>query len=333
MGRMAETSIVCSREFMKHEPAPGHPEGPYRMKAILDGLESAGLLRSIRVLPPRMGTEEEARLIHEESYLELLKKACSKEIPIDADTPTRKETYRLALLAVGGALVAAEEALERGPCFALIRPPGHHASRCRGAGFCYLNNLAICVRWLLKKGARRIMIWDLDAHCGDGTEEIFYSDPNVLYVSFHQDPATLYPGTGFAWQVGRGEGEGFTVNVPLPPGSGDAEYSACVDEIFLPLLDQFKPEIMAVSMGFDAHRSDPLTQLSLTSQAFGWLAYEALRKKCFFVLEGGYSPSALSESVCNIVRAMQGEEFKRAKPKKTSVIKEVKRNLRDYWKF
>jgi acetoin utilization deacetylase AcuC-like enzyme len=334
--RSAEAGVaaVYSEEFLRHDPGPYHPERPERLEAIVGALRKSGIWQKLTLLQPRMAREEEVLLVHERSYLELLKQLCEREVPLDSDTPTRPETYELSLLATGGTLVGAKEVLDGRSCFCLVRPPGHHASRDRGAGFCYLNNAAIAAAWVRERGVRRILILDLDAHCGDGTEEIFYSDPEVLYISFHQDPSTFYPGTGFVWQVGEGEGEGYTVNVPMSPGSGDAEYAAALQEIFEPLYPQFKPEMLIVSMGFDAHEDDPLTSLKLSSTSFGWLARAVVRKKpALFVLEGGYNLTGTAEGACNVFRAMLGEEFEMPQPKRPAVIEEVKRTLGKYWRL
>jgi acetoin utilization deacetylase AcuC-like enzyme len=325
---------VYSEDFLKHRPAPAHPERPERLEVIVEALKRVGIWHQIKIMPPRKAKEEEVLLVHQRSYLELLKDVCRREIPLDGDTPTKPDTYEAALLAAGGTLVGAEEVLKGKSCFCLVRPPGHHASRNRGAGFCYLNNAAIAAAWVKQRGIKRVLIFDLDAHCGDGTEEIFYSDPSVLYISFHQDPYTLYPGTGFTWQIGEGEGEGYTVNVPMPPGSGDAEYAAALQEIFEPLCAQYKPEMVIVSMGFDAHEDDPLTSLRLSSNSFGWLAEAVIRKgPALFVLEGGYNSRGLAEGACNVFRAMLGERFEMQQPKRIPVIDEVRSILSKYWKF
>jgi acetoin utilization deacetylase AcuC-like enzyme len=327
-------AAVYSEEFLRHNPGPYHPEKPQRLEVIVEALRKSGVWQNLTLLQPRIADEEEVLLVHKRSYLELLKQLCESRVPLDTDTPTAPETYQLSLLAAGGTLVGAKEVLDGRSCFCLLRPPGHHASRDRGAGFCYLNNAAIAAAWARQRGVKRVLIFDLDAHCGDGTEEIFYSDPSVLYISFHQDPYTLYPGTGFTWQIGEGEGEGYTVNVPMPPGSGDAEYAAALQEIFEPLCAQYKPEMVIVSMGFDAHEDDPLTSLRLSSYSFGWLAEAVVRKgPALFVLEGGYSLRGLAEGACNVFKAMLGEKFEMQRPKRIPVIDEVRSILSKYWKF
>ena len=340
------TALVYSEKYLEHKPGWGHPERPERLKAIVDALKRAKLWGApkVKVLAPKPAKREDIELVHDPSHIELVERLSKSERPLDGDTPVRKNTYELALLAAGGTTDAGRAVLkgEASNAFALIRPPGHHASRARGGGFCYFNNLAVMVERLKREfKLRRIFVLDFDAHNGDGTQDIFYDDPSVLYLSLHQDPLTLYPGTGFIDEVGSGEGEGCTVNVPLPPGSGDAEYACAMKEIFVPLTEQFKPDLFAVSAGFDAYAEDPLTQLRLSTLAYGWLtrfvieqAERVCKGRAVFVLEGGYALDALAGGAVNIVKVMTGEKIPASvKPRRPSVIDELKRVLVNYWKL
>jgi acetoin utilization deacetylase AcuC-like enzyme len=338
------TALVYSERYLEHNLGWGHPERPERLRAIVEGLKQAGLWASpsVRVVEPKPAEREEIELVHDAGYVSLVEKLSAAERPIDGDTPAHKNTYELALLAAGGAIEAGRMVMsgEAQNAFALVRPPGHHASRTHGGGFCYFNNLAVMIECLKRDfGLRRIFILDFDAHCGNGSEDIFYEDPNVLYMSIHQHPLTLYPGTGFVHEMGSGDGEGYTVNVPMQPGSGDVEYAAVMREIFVPLSEQFKPDIFAVSAGFDAHADDPLTDLRLSDTAYGWLAglvVEQAGRLCsgrtVFVLEGGYSLRALSEGVTNVLKALRGEKFRLpAEVEKPKVINEIKQALSKKW--
>jgi len=340
------TALVYSEKYLEHNPGLGHPERPERLNAIVEGLKQAKLWTSpnVQVVEPKPARREDVGLVHDADYVSLVEKLSVMERPIDGDTPVHKNTYELALLAAGGAIEAGRMVMssEAKNAFALVRPPGHHASRAHGGGFCYFNNIAVMIERLKRDfGLRRAFILDFDAHCGNGTEDIFYHDPSVLYMSIHQDPLTFYPGTGFVHEIGSGEGEGYTVNVPMPPGSGDSEYAAVMQEIFIPLCEQFKPELFAVSAGFDAHIDDPLTDLQLTTNAYGWLAgfvVEQAKRLCngrtVFVLEGGYDLRALSEGTTNIVKALIEEKFYQpVEVKHSKVIDEIRHVLLKKWEL
>jgi acetoin utilization deacetylase AcuC-like enzyme len=340
------TALVYSKKYLEHNPGEGHPERPERLKVIVNALKRAKLWETpkIKVVEPRPTNLETLELIHDLGYIELVERLSKSETPLDGDTPVRKNTYELALLAAGGAIdagrvVLSEDAMN---AFALIRPPGHHATQTRGGGFCYFNNLAVMIERLKREfKLKRIFVLDFDAHHGNGTHDIFYDDPSVLYMSLHQDPLTLYPGTGFIDEVGSGEGEGYTINVPLPPGSGDAEYMGTMKEIFVPLTEQFKPELFAVSAGFDAYVDDPLTKLRLSTLAYGWLtrfvveqAERLCKGRVVFALEGGYVVDALAEGVVNVVKNLTGEKtLIDMEPRCPSVIDELKSVLASYWKL
>ncbi|MEW6592754.1 MAG: histone deacetylase [Candidatus Hadarchaeota archaeon] len=339
-----KTALVYSPKYLEHNPGWGHPERPQRLQAIVDGFKRAGFWNTekVKVVAPRPADKKDIELAHDPGHVLLVKKLSLSESPIDGDTPTHSNTYEIALLSAGGAIEAGQLVVSGkfGNSFALLRPPGHHATRARGGGFCYFNNVAVMVRRLMAGGLQRAFILDWDAHHGNGTQDIFYDDPSVFYMSMHQHPNTLYPGTGQVEETGSGGGEGYNVNVPLQPGSGDAEYAAIMRELFIPLTEQFQPQIIAVSAGFDAHARDPLTALQLSSDAYGWMAAAVVAQaekicggKAVFLLEGGYDTHALSEGVVNVVRAMQGERFSTPKENRPGVIDEVKKVLSGKWSF
>lgn len=338
------TVLVYSEKYMEHNLGWGHPERPERLKAIVNGLKRVNLWTSpnVQVVEPKPAKREDIELAHDPDYVSLVERLSTVEKPIDGDTPVKKNTFELALLAAGGSIKAGNMVMsgEAKNAFALVRPPGHHACRNHGGGFCYFNNIAIMVERLkLDFKLKRIFILDFDAHHGNGTQDIFYEDPSVLYMSLHQHPLTLYPGTGLPEETGVGKGKGFKVNVPMQPGSGDSEYAEAMREIFVPLCEKFKPELLAISAGFDAHFDDPLTGLRLSTEAYGWLAGFALKQaekwcrgKAVFLLEGGYDLEALSGGVNNVVKAMLGEKFSPpTETKHLKVIEEVKRALSDKW--
>jgi acetoin utilization deacetylase AcuC-like enzyme len=340
------TSIVYSKKYLDHNLGPGHPESPARLKAIIDALKLAGYWSSpkVQVIEPAPAERVDIELAHDPEYVELVEKLSKFKRPLDDDTPVNANTFELALLAAGGTIKAGRSVNsgEAKNAFALVRPPGHHAGRAFGGGFCYFNNLAIMAEHLKHEfKLNRIFVFDFDAHHGNGTQDIFYDDPSVLYMSLHQDGRTLYPGTGFVDEIGSGEGEGYTVNVPLPPGSSDEEYASVMQELFIPLTEEFKPELFAVSVGMDSYADDPLTQLQLSTPAYGWLTryiVDQAEKLCegrvVLALEGGYSLDALADGNVRILKVLTGDKppFP-TKIRHPSVIDEVKRVLTKYWSF
>jgi acetoin utilization deacetylase AcuC-like enzyme len=339
-----KTALVYSDKYLEHNPGMGHPERPERLKAIVNGLKRFSLWSSpeIRIVEPRPAERDDIALVHDPDYISLVEKMSALERPIDGDTPTKKNTFELALLAAGGSIKAGELVMsgEFKNAFALVRPPGHHACRNHGGGFCYFNNIAVMIERLKRDfRLKRIFVLDFDAHHGNGTQEIFYADPSVLYMSLHQHPLTLYPGTGFPDEIGEDKGRGFNVNVPLEPGSGDIEYGEVMREIFVPLCEKFRPELFAVSAGFDAHFDDPLTGLRLSTEAYGWLTTMVITQaekfcegKVVFLLEGGYDLEALAGGVVYVVRAMLGERFHPPEERtRLKLIDELKMLLSEKW--
>jgi acetoin utilization deacetylase AcuC-like enzyme len=335
------TALVYSEKYLEHNVGWGHPERPERLKAIVERLKRDKLWDSpeIPVVRPDSPAERaDIELAHDSRYISLVEKLSERSAPIDGDTPTRENTYKLALLSAGGAIKAGELVAsgEVENAFGFLRPPGHHASRARGGGFCYFNNIAIMTECLKRDfGFKRVFIFDCDAHHGNGTQDIFYEDSTVLYMSFHQHP--LYPGTGFPSETGSGKGEGYTVNVQMPPGCGDAEYAAAIKGVFVPICEQFEPQFIAVSVGFDAHVNDPLTGLRLSTQAYGWIAETIVKEaqrfcegKTVFLLEGGYDLDAIASGVYNVVRALRGEKFKFPKTGRLETIRELKEILTEW---
>jgi acetoin utilization deacetylase AcuC-like enzyme len=292
----------------------GHPERPERIEAVRQGLETAGLWEPFRKLSPLLLPEKILSAVHTPVYLEMLEAACVFGERLDPDTFTTPASSSLANATAGGALAVAQAVWQgqarRG--FALTRPPGHHATPSRGMGFCLLNNISLAAEYLIQEhGAQRLAILDLDLHHGNGTQEIFWLRPDVFYLSTHQMP--LYPGTGWLDEVGSGPGEGFTANFPLPPGSGDEAFSTVLDELVLPLLSRFAPEMLLISVGFDPHWREPLGHLQLSAGVYGQMiaslagwADSACEGKIALVLEGGYDLDASAACGQAIVSALLG---------------------------
>lgn len=313
---MARTAVVIDPDFLKHQPGHVHPERPERLKVLLDltrGLHGSEL----QILPPRPATKEEVSSCHSSEYIDLVRSTSEiNRYALDGDTVTCADSFGIALLAVGGflRLLDSISAFDFRNGFALVRPPGHHATRDRAMGFCLFNTVAIGAQYLKRLyGARRILIMDWDVHHGNGTQDSFYQDPSVLYISTHQYP--YYPGTGAIEEVGNGKGEGYTVNIPLPAGCGDEEYLRVFKEIVIPIADKYQPEWVLVSAGFDPHQHDPLGGMRVTEKGFGIMAsmlLELAQKhaagKIAFLLEGGYNLEALRNSVSVVLEKMKGED-------------------------
>jgi len=312
---MLKTALITDRRYLGHLPGAGHPERPERVKVLIemaDGLRRPGLER----IAPRKATTDEIQLCHETDYVTLMRGTSNHDgYDFDPDTHASRLTYDISVLAAGGVLKAVDAVLEgeADNGFALVRPPGHHALPARAMGFCFFNSVAIAAAYLTQvKGLERVMILDWDVHHGNGTQDIFYSSPRVLYCSLHQFPQ--YPGTGSVREIGVDEGRGFTVNLPLPATFGDPEYLSAFDRVVLPIGRQFRPDFILVSAGFDCHFRDPLADMRVTEQGFAAmarrlkrLAAECCQGRIALALEGGYDLQALAASAQEVIEELGRE--------------------------
>ena len=336
--------IVRDDIYMEHVIDDYHPENPGRLKHIYSMLDVIGDSGIIYV-SPRMATHEEIALNHDMSYIEEIASTKGSHVRLDPDTSTSPKSYEAACMAVGGVLELTDKIVagEMNSGLALIRPPGHHAERNRAMGFCLFNNIAIAARYLEKKyGFNRILIVDFDLHHGNGTQHSFYRDSKVLYFSTHQYP--YYPGTGGHEEVGDGEGKGYTVNVPLSYGMGDADYIYTFKEVLVPVADLYKPEIVLVSAGFDNYYDDPLGGMKVTEGGFAAMArilLDIAQKHCggktLFALEGGYDLKGLASSVKAVIMEMKGTSIQAPESKENpsrgiiQTVSMVKQTLERYW--
>ena len=304
---MKTIGFVYHQDYLKHDTGPEHPERPDRLVSLVQHLEKVGTWKTFKQLQPIQAPLEWVHKVHPPSYTQMIERRClAGETVLDSgDTHVCPASFGVALLAAGGVLKAVDEVVRGATTkvFCAVRPPGHHAETQSIMGFCLLNNVAIGARYAQHKyGIGRVAILDWDVHHGNGTQEIFWKDPSVLYISTHQYP--LWPGTGLSSETGEDAGEGFTLNCPMRPGSGEQEYLEVFRERIMPALHKFRPELLILSAGFDAHKDDPLANINLTEQSFAKLtelAGEIAAKYCggriVSVLEGGYNLDALSKSV------------------------------------
>ncbi len=305
--------LFASDRLGGHEPPPGHPERPERSD-VMHVVAGRWRERGVEVREPHRATRAQVTRVHDESYLDHLAATSGRAVVLDPDTFTSPESYDVALLAAGASIGAVDAVLDGAAdrAAALIRPPGHHAGRSQARGFCILNNAAIAAAHALARGVRRVAVVDFDVHHGNGTQEIFEHDPRVLYVSVHQYP--FYPGGGWLTEVGTGDGEGYTVNVPLDAGATDADYDLVFRAIVQPVVSQFDPGLLVVSAGYDAHARDPLGGMRATESGFARMAEHlaAASDQCcggrmVLTTEGGYELKALAASLDATLQVLSGQ--------------------------
>ncbi|MBC8259682.1 MAG: histone deacetylase [SAR324 cluster bacterium] len=314
-----KTGFYTNPIYLEHDTGL-HPENADRLRAIQAKLESEGLLEKLKLESGRPATTGEIAMLHTEKLISAVE-AASASGAAQLHTPDciiSAQTYKAALFAVGSVLDAALEVAERrlDNAFCAVRPPGHHAEYDTAMGFCFFNNIALAAEYLSRElGFKRVLVFDFDVHHGNGTQHFFEQRDDIYFVSLHQDPRSCYPGTGFADERGSGAGAGYTLNVPVSAGMEDAEYLQIFYAQVLPKLEEYKPDFILVSAGFDAHRADPLAALNLTERTFNELI-RVLKKlaastaggRIMSLLEGGYDLKALSTSVYEHLLVLESED-------------------------
>jgi acetoin utilization deacetylase AcuC-like enzyme len=311
---MKQIGLIDDPIFDEHVAPGPHPERPERLDFARRGVRAATRDCDVVMFQARDANDQELARVHREAYIEELGRVAGLSGYFDADTFYCARSVAAARRAAGGAIVLVDALLERrvSAGVALLRPPGHHALPSSAMGFCLLNNVAVAAAHARAKGARRVLILDWDVHHGNGTQDMFYADPTVLYVSLHQFP--FYPGTGAAGEVGSGDGEGYTVNVPLTAEAGDAEYASAFDRVVCPIAASYDADLVLISAGFDAHRRDPLAMMQLSADGYALMTTKLLaalpRRETTgigIVLEGGYDLVGLSESLASTVLALASD--------------------------
>lgn len=334
---MTSAVLLEDPRFRAHRSNAYHPERPERLDAARSAIEHSGL--DFKRIAPRPATDEELLRVHTPQFLAWLRTFTGKRGHIDPDTYVGPQSVAVAELAAGGTVALIDELIDGSTKqgISLVRPPGHHARPDQAMGFCLLNNVAIAAAHARARGLSRVAIVDWDVHHGNGSQEMFLTDPSVMYVSTHQFP--FYPGTGAVREIGTGEGKGYTVNIPLAAGGGDGVYRAAFERIVLPVLEEYAPELILVSAGFDASARDPLAEMTLSADAFGWMsralrgvADRSAQGRIALVLEGGYDLVALEAGLLAAVQGLTGGSSDIEKAADSEDVALARTVTRDVWK-
>lgn len=311
---MNRTGVIWEPIYTEHVMNRFHPETPARLLGIKEVLDKTEVGKQTVKLRARPATKDEIAWVHDKEYIDLIEKTEGKTVALDPDTTACPKTWESALMAAGGTMECVRAVIEGevDNAYAFVRPPGHHAESSMARGFCIFNNIAIAAEYAVRKhDIKRIAIVDFDVHHGNGTEHAFYDRPDVFYISTHRWP--YYPGTGSRNDHGQGKGKGYTLNIPFAGGADDGEYRKVYEEIVFPVVAEYKPEIILVSAGYDAHQSDVMGGMNVTTETYNWITQGLLdvANRCcngnlVMVLEGGYDIEALKECVEGALKVLEG---------------------------
>ena len=352
---MARTAIIFTPKYYEHNTGLNHPETPERLKVIMEELKKTKAFLDgdkYELVEPDLARIDDLELVHDPEHVQLVKRTCEHGGGLLdlGDTIVSPESFEVARYAVGGALKAVDFVLSKRVknAFALVRPPGHHAGPYYAAGFCIFNNIAVAATHLIKRfHFERILILDIDAHHGNGTQEIFYYTDKVLYISLHEDPRG-FPGTGFVDEIGEGKGLGYTVNIPFPYRVGDNEYMRAINDVVVPIAKQYAPQFILMSVGYDGYYRDPVAKLSLSFGIFDQiftkvldLATSLCEDRFVAVLEGGYKLGKLGKLVNSTISKMAGFSYSteddnlhvnpKTQKQAEKVIEELKKIQSAFW--
>jgi acetoin utilization deacetylase AcuC-like enzyme len=339
-----KTAVVKDEIYLQHLTGDFHPESHHRLEVLYHMLQDEEFRGKVKVLTPRPATREELALNHSLNYIDRIASTAGHPYTmLDPDTTTSPLSWEAAQMAVGGVLLAIDKVVEGevSNAFALVRPPGHHAEKNRGMGFCLFNNVAIAAHYARQKyQLDRILIVDWDLHHGNGTQNAFYEDPHVLFFSTHQYP--YYPGSGSFEEVGKGKGRGFTINVPLPGGQGDQDFAYIYRKILKSIASAYEPQLVLVSAGYDIYFQDPLGAMNVTPEGFATLtslvldiAQFSCQGKVIVLLEGGYHLNGLRDSVKATLRELMGDSILDSSPKGAEMLNSTEKvidKVREYHK-
>ncbi len=313
---MKKTGFVYDERYLEHTTFTGHPECHHRLISIVEDLKESGLMDKLMPVKAKPANQRWIEAVHNIRYIMRFEEACIMGLPDfdHQDNSICRDTYDIALLAAGGVLEAIDMVMrgEIDNAFCAVRPPGHHAETDKAMGFCYFNNVAIGARYLQKQwGIKRVGIIDFDVHHGNGTQQIFEQDDSVFYYSIHEHPSFAYPGTGREFETGVASGDGYTLNTPILPGRGDMDYRQKITTDMIPAFKKFEPEVMLLSAGFDAHSSDLMSGINLTTEGYKFISETIVNLvnkltagRVVSVLEGGYNLEILPQLVSDHIKML-----------------------------